>query len=73
MSSAKYLLALGTTPGYYVVASKELPYSASSHCLDGLQLQHKRVYYSSVTAFNGGLVLRNVTGFSDGGASDYYI
>ena len=66
--TAKYLFVLGTTPGNDdVVANTVLSYHVTSHCVDGLQLQHRRVYYSSVTAVNGGLVEKNVTVHSDGG------
>ena len=65
------MLDLGTTPGSGdVVANIAMPYTITSHCVDGLQLQHKRVYYSSVTAFNGGIVEKNVTVRSDGGKPD---
>ena len=70
--SAKYLFDLGTTPGSAdVVSNIAMPYTVTSHCVDGLHLQHKRVYYSSVTAFNGGIVEKNVTVSSDGGKPNY--
>ncbi|KAK2165039.1 hypothetical protein NP493_1368g00012 [Ridgeia piscesae] len=64
---SKYLFDLGTTPGSAdVVANIAMPYTVTSHCVDGLQLQHKRVYYSSVTAFNGAISEKNVSVSSDG-------
>ena len=70
--SAKYGFELGTSPGSDdVVANTRLSYNVTNHCVDGLQLRHKRVYYSSITAFNGGLVQKNVTVHSDGGMDNY--
>ena len=54
-----------------VIGNTVLSNSATRHCVDGLHLRHRRVYYCSVTAYNGGVVKKNVTVHSDGGKSNY--
>jgi len=65
---AKYMLSLGTSAGSGdIVPSTRVSYDVTRYCMDGLHLQHKAVYFASVTAFNGGLNERAVTVNSDGG------
>ncbi|KAI0241220.1 hypothetical protein LSAT2_032838 [Lamellibrachia satsuma] len=63
----KYVITLGTSAGSDdIVPYTRLSHDVTSQCVDGLHLQHKAVYFVSVTAVNGGLVERNVTVNSDG-------
>ena len=72
--SAKYVITLGTSAGSDdIVPYTRLSYDVTSQCVDGLHLQHKAVYFVSVTAVNGGLVERNVTVNSDGGRVQLYV
>ena len=66
--SAKYVFTVGTSAGSdNIVPYTRLSYNVTSQCMDGLHLQHKAVYFCSVTAVNGGLIERNVTVNSNGG------
>ena len=72
--SAKYLITLGTSAGSDdIVPYTWLSYDVTSQCVDGLHLQHKAVYFVSVTAVSWGLVERNVTVNSDGGRVQLYV
>ena len=65
---AHYLLSLGTTAGSDNVVDKtRLSFDQSSLCFNGLALRHKRTYFGSITAVNGGLVVRSVTVSTNGG------
>ena len=62
------MLSVGTSAGSdNIVPSTNMSYTVTSYCKDGLHLQHKTVYFASVTAFNGGHNERAVTVNSDGG------
>ena len=66
--SAKYMFSVGTSAGSGdIVPDTRLPHDVTSHCVDSLHLQHKAVYFASVTAVNGGLNEKEVTVNSDGG------
>ena len=68
----KYRFSVGTAAGLDdVIRYRNLTHDQTSYCADGLNLQHKRMYFASVTAINGALTPRNVTAHSDGGKQMY--
>ena len=68
-----YQLGLGSIPGEDdTVPLLNVSYETSQYCFASLQLQHTHTYYSTVVAWNGGLVERNASAVSDGGVLEWY-